>query len=244
MSVKVSIHTLYFPNLSSDFVDAHKSVMNHFNIPVNYTVAAVRPGVWMDQIIRNSEADIVGFIDIDCIPLNDKVINEAIKFVAKNKSICGVAQATNHIPPMTHVFCSPAFFFMWRPLHTALNQPSFLETQRSDVGQEICYVAETNGVRMKQFYPTHFEREPQEGVWRLGNYGLYGIGTVFENKIYHLYQSRMQSNVELFIKRCKEVVSGTFTTDGMHSSTNFDFPGRICRFEPEAALSKNIEGKY
>jgi len=111
------------------------------------------------------------------------------------------------------------------------------------VCQEVCYVAEDNGVRMKALYPSFFEREPEEGVWRLHNYGLYGVGTPFQNQFYHLYQSRFQSNVDLFIQRCKEVVDGTFSTDGMFESTNFDFKGRICQFGPEQNLRVNIEGK-
>lgn len=240
MSLTVSINTIYFPNSNPDFVNAHKSVMDHFGININYHEIAMRHGAWMDSVIRNSTADIVGFMDIDCIPLTKNAVNELIKFVGVNKSIAGAAQATNHIPPMSHVFVAPCCFFIWRPLYEELGSPSFMETPRSDVCEELCYIAEDNGVRMKALYPTFFEREPQEGAWRMHNYGLYGVGTVFQNKFYHLYQSRMQSNVDLFIQRCKEVIDGTFTTEGMHDSTNFDFKGRICCFPQEQELKKNI----
>lgn len=241
--MKLSINTLYFPNSNPDFVNAAKSVHSHFNLTVNYWEIQARHGAWMDHVMASTDADVVGFLDIDCIPLTKDAVMELVKFAAKNKSIAGCAQATNHIPPMTHIFVAPCCFFIWKPLWEALGKPSFTETNRSDVCEEVCYIAEANGVRMKSLYPTHFEKEPEEGVWRLHNYGLYGVGTTFQNKFYHLYQSRFQSNVDLFIQRCNEVVKGKFSTKGMHSSTDFDFGGRICKFDPEQNLRVNIESK-
>lgn len=241
--MKVSINTLYFPNSNQEFVDAHKSVMKHFDVKVNYHEMQMHHGMWMDSVIQYSNADVVGFLDIDCIPLTANAVNDIVKFVAQNKTIAGGAQATNHIPPMSHIFIAPSCFFIWKPLWQALGNPSFIETSRSDVCEEVCYMAEANGVRMKALYPTYFEREPEEGAWRLHNYGLYGVGTVFGDQFYHLYQSRFKTNVDLFIQRCKEVVDGTFTTNGMHKSTSFDFPGRICNFPQEQFLTRNIKDK-
>ena len=190
--MKISLNSLYFPNSNPDFISAAKSVHNHFGLNVNYHEHTVRHGVWMDHVMNTSNADVVGFLDIDCIPLTKNAVMDMIKFVAKNKSIAGCAQATNHIPPMSHIFVAPCCFFIWRPLWEAIGRPSFTETNRSDVCQEVCYIAEANGVRMKALYPSFFEREPEEGVWRLHNYGLYGVGTTFQNQFYHLYQSRFQ----------------------------------------------------
>ena len=239
--MKLSINTLYFPNSNPEFVQAHKNVMHHFGVKVNYHEMSIRHGQWMDYVMSNTNADVVGFLDIDCIPLNHTSINQIVKFVAKNKSIAGGAQATNHIPNMSHVFVAPSCFFIWKPLWLALGSPSFTETERSDVCEEVCYIAEANGVRMKALYPTYFEREPEEGAWRLHNYGLYGVGTVFANKFYHLYQSRFQTNVDLFIQRSREVIDGTFTTEGMHDSQNFNFEGRVACFPQEQYMSSGIK---
>ena len=75
--------------------------------------------------------------------------------------------------------------------------------------------------------PTYFEKGSSEGVWPLGSLGYYGIGTVFDNSIYHLYQSRMAENIELFVSRCKQVIDNTFTTEGFHTSTTFNYKGKI-----------------
>ena len=239
--MKLSINTLYFPNSNQEFVNSHKSVMNHFGVKVNYHEMSMRHGHWMNQVMETTNADVVGFLDIDCIPLTSGAVNEIVKYVAKNKSIAGCAQATNHIAPMSHIFVAPCCFFIWKPLWVAMGKPTFVETNRSDVCEEVCYTAESLGVRAKALYPTYFEREPEEGAWRLHNYGLYGVGTVFANKFYHLYQSRFQTNVDLFIQRCKEVIDGTFTTDGMHDSQNFDFEGKIACFPQEHYMSSGIK---
>jgi hypothetical protein len=239
--MKLSINILYSPNSNPEFIHAAKSVHQHFNLNVTYWNITARHALWMDHVINNTNAEIIGFLDIDCVPLSASAVPELVNFVIKNKSIAGCAQASNHLPPMTHIFIAPCCFFIWKPLWEALGKPSFFETARSDVCEEICYLAEQNGVRMKALYPSFFEREPEEGVWRLNNYGLYGIGTTFQEKFYHLYQSRFESNIDLFIQRCKEVVAGEFNTEHMHSSVDFDYRGRICKFPPEDKLRISIE---
>ena len=49
----------------------------------------------------------------------------------------------------------------------------------------------------------------------------YGIGTVFDDSIYHLYQSRMAENIEMFVKRCDQVTRDEFTTEFFTPATTF-----------------------
>lgn len=243
MGIKISINTFYYPGSNEMFVNAHKEVMKHFNIPVNYYEKQIHHAEFMEEIIRTSDADVVGFLDIDCIPLTSTSVSELVKYVAKNKSIAGNVQATNHLYPMSHLFVAPSCFFIWKKLYDAIGKPTFYPTNQTDVAQYVCHVAEQHGVRAKALFPTHFEDEPEEGVWWLHNYGLYGIGTVFDGKFYHLFQSRFEKNVEMFISRCKQVIDGTFSTDGMFKSTDFDFQGKIACFQQEQLFKDRIKGK-
>jgi hypothetical protein len=104
--------------------------------------------------------------------------------------------------------------------------PSFSENSRSDVAEEVSYVAEAKGKRYRCLYPTRFDGIPLEGVWRLSNYGFFGIGTLFADKIYHLYQGRFNKNVELFCRRCDQIVEGKFDMSGMHDSLS-EFRGNV-----------------
>jgi hypothetical protein len=180
----------------------------------------------MDNILANSAADVVGFLDIDCVPTNKQVVDDAIQYAADNKSFVGIAQASNHIPPKSHIFAAPAFFFIWRKTWKAMQRPTFSETPNSDVAENVSYAAEMAGIRYKTLYPTHWTAIPEEGVWRLHTYGLYGIGTHFEEGVYHLYQGRFEKNVQMFVNRCDDIIKGTFSTEHM-IDCRLPFHGKI-----------------
>jgi hypothetical protein len=227
----VELHTLYWPDNDMKMIDAHKSVMKHFELPVTYTVQKVHPGHWMNYILDNSKADVIGFLDSDCIPTNRDIIMYAANYALSHQSFIGIAQASNHIGTKSHIFAAPAFFFIYREVWNKMGKPSFMDTfhqgGRSDVAEEVSYCAEEYGLRYKALYPTHFEREPVEGVWHLGNYGYFGVGSHFEGGVYHLYQGRFGNNSELFVKRCNDVIEGKFSTEGMISSKDLNYRGRI-----------------
>ena len=50
---------------------------------------------------------------------------------------------------------------------------------------------------------------------------------MFDQTVYHLYQGRFGSNLQLFIQRCDEIAAGTFSSAGHHSARLFDYNGRI-----------------
>jgi hypothetical protein len=168
------------------------------------------------------------FFDADCVPLDRDIVEESIDYVTKNDSFLGIAQASNHVPPYSHIFATPAFFVITRSCYIGLGQPSFSETPRSDVAEEISYIAEERSKRYKCLYPTRFDGVPVEGVWRLSNYGLFGIGTLFQDRIYHLYQGRFNHNVELFVKRCEQICAGNFDVSVMHDCLK-QFNGKIAK---------------
>jgi hypothetical protein len=226
--MKLEINTLYWDNVDSRVKDAHNSVLDKLGFGVNYYTENTRHGAWMDRIMKHSESDIVGFLDGDCVPLSKDAIINAASFAGNHESFIGIAQASNHIPPMSHIYAAPAFFFISKKCWEKVNT-SFLETKRSDVAEEFCYVAEEKGIKYRCIYPITFEQEPKEGIWPLSNYGYYGIGTTFGRHCYHLYQSRENQNIELFIKRCKEIVNGVFDNSKMISSTNMNYKGKIVR---------------
>lgn len=224
--MKVEFNTLYWDNTPEEQIEAHRRVTSHFQLPVNYYCENVPHGMWMDHVCENSSSDVIGFLDADCIPLSRGAVMESINYVTTSDTFLGVAQVSNHIPPRTHIYAAPAFYFITKKCWSEM-RTSFFETKRSDVGEELTYVAESIGKRYRCIYPSFFEREPVEGVWRLSNYGFYGVGTVFGNYCYHLYQGRFSNNLQLFLQRCNEVIRGTFSTQGFHSATNLKYEGKI-----------------
>lgn len=225
--MKVEFNSLHWDNVDKDMLAAHKRVMSHFQIPVNYHNTNTNHGFWMQQVIGRSNSDVIVIIEPDCIPLNKENLISYIKYAYQNETFVGIAQVSNHIHPKSHIYAAPGFYAMSSKVYNKLGRPSFTEERNSDTAEAVSYLAEDKGIRYRSLMPTYFEKESSEGLWPLGSLGYYGIGTVFDDAIYHLYQSRMAENIELFVKRCDQVIDGTFTTDGFHSSTTFNYNGKI-----------------
>ena len=156
--MKVEINTLFWDN-GKDLTEYQRKVMDYFGIPVNYyNINGIRPGNWMNDVLYTSKSDIIGFIDNDCVPINKDIIDYCCKYLSDFGSIIGIAQASNHIPPFNNIFVGPGFFFIHRDLWEKTNKLSMLETERSDVCEEICRVLDINKVSYKAIYPTFFEK--------------------------------------------------------------------------------------
>jgi len=216
-NMKISVHTLDY-QADSRIIEAQKKVMAKFEIPVSYTFAQMPHGAWMDAVCTQLDSDVFVFFDSDCVPLDREIVNDSINYAITYDSFIGPAQASNHIAPCSHIFAAPAFFAITKSCYKELGV-SFSENLRSDVGQELSYAAESRGKKYRTLYPTKYDGIPAGGhPWRLSNYGYYGIGTLFANRIYHLYEGRLNRNVELFVKRCDQIVNGKFETENMKDS--------------------------
>jgi hypothetical protein len=219
--MKIEFNSLHWNNVDRDMLSAHQRVMDYFKIPMNYDNRdGHNHGMWMQWVINNSSSDVIVFMEPDCIPLNN-VYLEYIKYAKRNETFVGIAQVSNHILPKSHIYAAPGFYAISKKAYEKLGRPSFTETRRSDTAEEICYMAEEKGMKYRALMPTYFEKPSSEGIWPLSNLGYYGIGTVFDNSIYHLYQSRMAENIEMFVKRCNQVIRDEFTTEFFTSATTF-----------------------
>jgi hypothetical protein len=215
MKKSVEIFSLHWNNVDTRMITAHKAVMQHFEIPLVYHAINMDHGQWMDQVMSISDAEVIVFLEPDCIPINKVNFLDAIYYAIENDTFCGIAQASNHIEPKNHIYAAPGFFAITQSAYNRLNKPSFMCTNRGDAGEEVSWQAEELNENYRVILPTHYERSPREGgVWNLGPLGHYGIGTVFSDTVYHLYQGRYNDNVELFKQRCNEVIAGTFSTAG------------------------------
>ena len=209
------IHCLHWPSVDRRIVESHKAVCEHLGIKVNYTEQEIPHGIWMDNIMMSSMAEVKLFLDIDCVPMNKEIVDKAIAYALHNKSMVGIAQVSNHIAPYSHIYAAPAFFAIHRDIWDDMGRPSFAENENCDVGENVSYAAEIYKVKYKTLFPTHYFKDPDEGPWNLHTYGQYGIGTHFEGGVFHLYQGRMPQNAELFYNVCKGIRTGVFKPENM-----------------------------
>ena len=223
------IHTLYYKNSNPIFFDLHSKIMKKFNVPVQYTNETINVGLWMDKVMENSKSDIVGFIDIDCVVTNHDIINKCLSYVSNKKSMIGIALAANHIFPFTHIYVGPTFCFIDRNTWDKVGKPTFGQLKNKlkntfktkyDFAENVCYTFEKKKIRYKALYPMYFDKVHKE--YYLHNYGMYGIGTYYEGGIYHLFESRLDQNTQIFKNKCEKILSDSFTTEGMISSRSFE----------------------
>ncbi len=150
-----------------------------------------------DQVIMQQ---VIVLWDIDCIPLNSNIVNEAVSF-ADAGGIMGVAQKASHIPNSI-IYAGPAFLAFSIKTWKELGSPAFSCTERSDCAGELTHKAREKGVEVRLLYPSHVEK-PE---WQLDGPIMFGKGTTFgKNDIYHAFYSR-KDNGEMFIKKCEEVI--------------------------------------
>ncbi|ABR74736.1 hypothetical protein CBG46_09250 [Actinobacillus succinogenes] len=236
----VEFHSFHWDNFNRDVLNAHKNVMAHFDLNVIYTEENMEHGEWLDRVMSRATKKVIAIIEPDCIPLNREIVEQAAEFVYRNETFLGPAQASNHIYPGSHIFASPAFFFISADCYKRMGCPSFRLNDRSDVAEELAYRAEKLGIPYRTLYPTHYERPPLEGIWRLGSYGYYGVGTVFAESVYHLFQSRFEQNVKLFLQHCDDVIAGKFTLDAFNSATALIRPEQQMPMPTPKPLIKRI----
>ena len=204
--MNIGVYSLCWKNINPKLLELHKKVMSKFDIEVKYTYENIDHGEWVNQIINTEKSDIFLFIDIDCLPLYRSVIEESIQFIL-NGYMIGNAQVTNCIPAKHDLFCSASFIGLSRDYYESIGRPDARGNSRSDICQEFTRAAVNREKRIKMYFPTNFQSIPSGGIWRLSSYGYYGVGTIFENKTYHLFQSRFTKNVQLFEDTANCIIS-------------------------------------
>ena len=214
------LHSLNWPGSDPRLAGEQAALFAHFELPIQQHHLKADHSRWMDAVLEQSQADVVLFVDNDCVPLSKTAVLEAIQWAGRHQSFLGLAQATNHINRGVHVFAAPAFLAVNRSAWKRLGQPSCRPTRREDVAEELSWRAEEEGLTYKAWYPTHYHHPSHEGLWQLGNYGSYGIGSIFADRVFHLYQGRFANNVDLFCQVCQQIRAGSFGTEGYVSCIN------------------------
>lgn len=218
--MKATIYSVFMDNIPWQVLDAQKRVMDKMTDIefVQYRTDRSHAET-LDFIAENSDDDVMIFMDIDCIPLNDDIIGQAVQ-LASQGYLFGNAQSSSHIDGGKHAFVAPSFMALSKKTYNELGCPSFRPTARGDVGEELTWVAEAVGVSRIMLMPVHFESSPTPvdmgGVvsnpicWNVEGH-LFGLNTtfVFQGRLatFHSFQSSL-AQTERFIRKCDEVCRG------------------------------------
>ena len=196
------IITAYNEVIPNVVVEGQRKVLEKFG----EKIIQIKPKVWgghahtIDEYLRNNDWDHAIVLDIDCIPLNRNVINDAREWALNNLGLYSVAQNPNHIKDAPD-YASPAFIAFSRKTYEELGKPSFQGSSQWDVGGEFSYRASEKNLSIKLMYPNHVENPK----WKFADGSMFGIGTTYENKVYHHFEGRRVT--KSFEDKCNQILS-------------------------------------
>jgi hypothetical protein len=204
--MKLSINTLCWTNSNPILKEYHSKVLSKFCYDVEYTHENIPHGMWMNKILNSKKADVYLFLDVDCVPMYPWVIQDTLEYVERGYMV-GNAQVTNCINAKHDLFCAPSFLMISNDYYESLGKPNCNNNARSDVAQELTRSAVASSKRIKMYFPSSFQGVGPGGIWRLGPYGYYGLGTIFDESTFHMFNSRDNVSIEKFTSTCEKILS-------------------------------------
>lgn len=214
-------------NINPTMVELHRKVVDKFNkskhahhsiltgISHGHSMDAAwafngvpMPAFKQGQIEKKFDHDVLLFLDVDAVPLNDEAIDYYIT-QAYNGKLIGNIQRSNHIKNNQHVFAAPSAVALSVDTFMTIKRPSGVPTTRGDVGEEYTYAAEKSGiVNVELIMPLRFDEAPAEcPSWALKDgQPVYGRGTTFgmpdKEMFWHNFQSFHVGQLEKFEAKC------------------------------------------
>jgi hypothetical protein len=230
---KILISTFIGKNRSLEIHEWHQKVFDYFNLPINYIYIPFEIGYPYGRAIDDyvnsllDHVDYFVFMDVDAIPLKNDSIKTIINFIKNKETIWGLSQQSTHILKNgipNHPYAGFSSCAFSKDLYIKLGKPTFSETPRGDIGEELTWRCEELGYNICLSYPTEFHELTEEEMSNTGNtkHGWVnngiklGLGTTFGNGLcYHSFhtsclpgtnQLAIPRAAELFIKKAKGAI--------------------------------------
>lgn len=193
--------TFYDDNINPELVRMQKKIFDHFGIPIDQIKTTLSHPDAIDNYLLTADWDFITIFDIDCIPLNNEVVDMALIMVMDGRTIYGAAQKASHIPG-SEKYIGPSFISFSKRVYDFIGWPSFKETEHGDVGSQLTYQSPFD-VRLVFLYPYSVEKI----MWNLDNGYKFGYGTNYENIVYHGFESNANHHsTKMFINKCREIL--------------------------------------
>ena len=199
--LKVGIYSLAWLNANSDFPLYQKKVFDKFGLKLNQTFQNIDHAQWLTIISRYEDVDYLIFFDMDAIPLRKDFLEIVIARMYRKNKILGIEQKANHIPNSS-IYAGPACFVISKSTYLELGQPSYSHTHRGDVGEELSILSREKGIEVDLFK----FKSCLNPKWPYGDGRYFGIGTTYEDLVFHNFESRANAQVNFFVNKCKEVI--------------------------------------
>jgi hypothetical protein len=201
------IITFYNDIINPTIVNLQKRVFNHFGYDIDQINVTdwVSHGKSVDDYLSviTDPKEIIVLFDIDSIPLNTTIINDAAKWCSENIGIYSVAQKAVKLKnPIIHA--APSFMVFSIETFNILGRPTFTTNVRSDCGGEMTHSARDKGIEIRMLYPSHVETPHSQ----LDGPVMFGYGTTYGHQLYHAFESRFKARDGYFINKCNSILNG------------------------------------
>lgn len=202
--MRATVYSIYMQNVAEKVVAAQREVVERF-LPkgwefVQYKADSYSHPAAMTVCVAENKLPLTVFLDIDCIPLTSNAL-ELLAMRAELGMLIGAVQRANHIQNDCHLYVGPFCMAFDNRRYWEMGSPTFYETERGDVGEELTYRWRERSKPVYFLWPNTV-REP---LWDLSHGHRFGLGTSYENLFYHEFCARTAAGD--FVGRCKQVLS-------------------------------------
>jgi hypothetical protein len=198
---KIQAYSCYYSNITKDMINYQKKVFDLFGMSLTQELTQLQHSIYLDSKIKSiKDFDIIIFFDIDCIPLKPGLYEYIVDVISDNNSIIGIEQQANHIQPL-FIYAGPACLAFTKEVYEKLNKPTLAHGNGADGAGHLTLAARKNNVNVKLFNIVC----SNDKQWACGN-KFFGLGTTYDDWIYHQFgSSSIISNFQ-FINKCKEIL--------------------------------------
>lgn len=207
---QTGIYSVYSDNIDKDVVFYQKEVFNYFNIelkqlefPIHYTHYDM-----LNSLFSYCTDTYVIIFDSDCIPLKKDFLDRILDEIKNENTLSGIAQTANHLSEGKNTYVGPAFFGISMKLYHEIGSPPFNSNNVGDIGHRLTYSCREFNRSIIYWYPTHIEIPK----WVLYPDKIFGLGTTYENLIYHQFNIAIspywdhRPNVKMFVEKAKKII--------------------------------------
>lgn len=204
-------------------MEYQQKIFTRFNIPMNYVENDFNYfdfGQALDGF-ANATKNVVDYwihFDIDAIPLRPDIVEEIYEKIKDKKTIWGCASQSNHIfvnGTKQHAYCNTSTFALSTEFYKKLGQPSFRNTNRGDMGEELTWKAQELGYTICLVYPRHFDgmTEEESKTYQVAPYSdldngfKFGMGTTYSDMVYHATMQIVPRSTDLFVAKCESLLN-------------------------------------
>lgn len=202
---RIAIVSFYMQNVSKTVVAAQAKAIARF-LPAGVDLLQLKTGFahgrTIDLFLAFARYDLILILDIDCIPISTNAIPSLVE-AAQSGALVGAAQRANHIGNEDHIYVGPFLMGFSRATHARLGHPSFRETKRGDVGEELTYRAEALGVPIRFLWPTSCDAPK----WHLKDEIQFGPNTIYDHKFLHAFEIRRPEQQAAFVATVDRVLA-------------------------------------